>query len=316
MKTMPYLLLVTTCLLMLISCKKSDDASTPVGSKRYMGILYDGKPGPAGATVKNRFVLLDINHDDNADKQFMSVDIVENSGEYKFKMVEGPQPISNYASNWPAGVKSVVSGKSQSHDFLVNAYLKMRTTSSYLVRPYTFQFDSIQKFTPASSVVVPINEMHHPVYAGAMAGKNPDAGVDFWAPGKNDSPGAPTNPNDSMPAYFFYVKFPRVAKPARLYFYFKEGFYTSVISPLGQAIAIDRLLYQPVAGSMKNKVDAVISYEGNTSVLFFFDFDKWEYFTITMPCPAAYGAACGEDIITSAVKSMNTLMEWPAGWGQ
>ncbi|RYY58066.1 MAG: hypothetical protein EOO09_00405 [Chitinophagaceae bacterium] len=300
------------------SCKKDQgNAGNPPSASRFMGILPEGMPAANGSIPKNRFVFLDINHASNADKRFLIADIVEEGGEYRFRLAEGPKPISAFATNWPADVREVVHGKGLSHDFFVNAFLKMRTTSTYQARPYTFHYDSVQKFTPVSSVILPINEMHNPFYAGPMAGKNPQACLDLWVPGRDRSGTTPVDVNDSLPDYFFYGNFPRVATPARLYLYFDEGYFTSVVSPLGKAIPSDSLLYPGAfSNSMKGKIDAALVYEGSTSVIFLFDFDDWQFFTMAMTCPPVYGRACYGNITTSAVKSMDSLMDWPEGWGR
>lgn len=270
---------------------------------------------PGGGFVKNRFVLLDIDHADNADKKFMTVDIVENSGGYKFQIVEGPKPISEYATNFPAEVRKIVSGQGLGHDFMVSAYMYMRTTSG-VTRPYTFKYDSIHKFTPISSVIIPINEMHNGIYAGSMIGKEPQSRVEFWAPGRPDPGTSTPDVNDTLPDYFFFARYYRVSRPARVYFYFNEGngISTSTISPTGMASMFESTMFRVVKENLSGKADAAISYQGNTSVLFFFDFDKWEFMTIRFPCPASYGSGCGTDAQISAAMSMNTLMEWPANW--
>ncbi|MBC7937937.1 MAG: hypothetical protein H7Y86_21530 [Rhizobacter sp.] len=314
MKKINFLFIAAAILSLLSSCKKDDTNLPGAATGKSMGFLTESAVGAGGTTVKNRYVLLDIDHADNARKKFMTVDIVENSGSYKFQMVEGPKPITAYATNFPAEVRRIVSGQGYGHDFLVSAYMKMRTISG-VTRPYTFNYDSIQKFVPTSSVIIPINEMHNGIYAGTMMGKEPQARVEFWAPGKPDPGPTPPDANDTLPDYFFYAQYYRVARPARLYFYFNEGngFYTSVAGPTARANRFEETAFRPLA-DLAGKADAAISYEGNTSVLFFFDFDRWEFMTIKFPCAAAYGAGCTTDIEYSPVKSMNTLMEWPADW--
>ncbi|RYY68459.1 MAG: hypothetical protein EOO13_12230, partial [Chitinophagaceae bacterium] len=212
----------------LDSCKKDDNDSNLPNSGNYIGILTEGMPAAGGVNPKNRFVLLNIDHADNANKQFMTVDVVESAGGYKFQVAEGPKPISDFATNWPSQLRRIVSGRGLSHDFLASGYMKMRTTSSYLSRPYSFLYDSTHKFTPISSVILPLNEMHNPIYSGAMAGKEPQASVDFWSPGRPSPGTVPIDANDTLPDYFFYGQYYRVSRPARLYFYFNEGYYTSV----------------------------------------------------------------------------------------
>ena len=315
MKTTSFLLIFLASLLVFNSCKKDDSPPIPGGTARYMGILYEGMPATGGSIPKNRFVLLDINHADNADKQFMTVDITENAGNYKFQVAQAPRPITDYATNWPEGLRKIISGRGLSHDFLASGFMKMRTTTSYLSRPYTFMYDSTHKFMPTSSVIVPLNEMHNPIYAGAMAGKEPQAAIDFWSPGRPDPGTVPVDANDSLPDYFFYAQYYRVSKPARLYLYFNEGYYTSVISPVNQAIKFDQTILKFIS-QLTGKADAALSYEGTSSVLFFFDYDKWEYMTFKFNCAPAMNAGCLTDIDISPVKSMNDLMAWPAGWAQ
>ncbi len=316
MKNIHFVFIALVSFFLFYSCKKDAKNTSSSGSSKSMGILYDYATAPGGAIIKNRFILLNIDHAGNNDKQFMTIDIVENADGYKFKIAEGPKPITDFATNFPADVRKIISGKGLGNDFFVNAYMKMR--ASGITRPYTFTYDSIHKFIPSSSIIIPLNEMHNPVYAGTMAGKNPQAGLELWAPGKPGPGTGPVIPNDSMPEYFFYAAYPRVSKPCKLYFYFDEGYYTSVVSPLGKAIPLDKLIYNggPQINGITGKIDAALSYEGNSSVIFFFDYDQWEYFTVTFPCSPVYGAACGNNIDISPLKSMNALMTWPAGWGK
>ncbi len=298
------------------SCKKDDSTSPPVGSGKSMGFLTEYAIGAGGVPVKNRYILLDIDHESNADKKFMTVDIVETAGNYKFQIVEGPKPITQYATNFPESLRKIVSGHGFGHDFLASAYMYVRATSG-ITRPYTLNYDSIHKITPISSVIIPINEMHNGIYAGSMMGKEPQARVEFWAPGRPD-PGTTTpHVNDTLPDYFFFSQYYRVSRPGRVYFYFNEGdggIYTSTISPTSRSNMFEYSAFRVVKENLTGKADAAISYTGSTSVLFFFDFDKWEYMTMKFPCAASYGGGCGTATEVSAAKSMNTLMEWPAGW--
>lgn len=313
MKKLQFFFLAVAIIGFLVSCKKDDTATGPGAKGKTMGIITDNVALPGGGAVKNRFILLDIDHASNANKKFMTVDIVENAGGYKFQVVESVKSISDFATNFPEGVRKIVSGQGYGYDFLVSAYMKIRATSG-VTRPYTFNYDSIHKFTPVSSVIIPINEMHNPIYAGAMTGKEPQACVNLWAPGKA-SPGSGTSidPNDTIPDYFFFGLYQRFSKPTRLYLYFNEGMYTSVGSPTNRAVRFNEAALRSIE-MLTGKADAAISYEGNQSVLFFFDFDKWEFMTIKFPCPVAYHATCSNELEVSAVKSMNTLMEWPASW--
>lgn len=313
MKKMNFFFITITGLILLASCKKDDGNPSPAGPSRSMSILNESATTPGGNFIKNRFILLDIDHASNSDKQFMTVDIVENAGSYKFQVVEGPKPITDYSTNWPAEVKKVLSVGGLGHDFTVSAFMKMRAAG--VTRPYTFTYDSIHKFNPLSSVIIPINEMHNTIYAGTMAGKEPQGKIDLWVPGKPDPGTTPIDVNDTVPDYFFYAHFQRVSRPGRLYFYFDEGMYTSVGSPINRSVRLQESIFRPI-DALSGKADAVLSYEGNTSVIFFFDFDRWEYMTVTFPCHPVYGATCSNNVDFSPIKSMNDLMNWPAGWAQ
>lgn len=298
------------------SCKKNDTNPVVPGPGKSMGFLTEYAMGPGGTPVKNRYVLLDIDHTSNANKKFMTVDIVETAGNYKFQMVEGPKPITDYATNFPEGLRKIVSGYGYGHDFLASAYMWARATSG-ITRPYTLNYDSIHKMIPVSGVIIPINEMHNGIYAGSLTGKEPQARVEFLAPGRPDPGTSTPHLNDTLPDYFFFSQYYRVSKPARVYFYFNEGengMYTSTISPTSRSNLFESSVFRVVSENLSGKADAAICYNGNTSVLFFFDFDKWEYMTIKFPCPTVYGAGCASNTEVSPAKSMNELMQWPADW--
>lgn len=316
MKRIHLLFITIASLAFFSSCKKDDSNPATPNSGKSMGLLMEYAIGPGGAPLKNRFVLLDIDHESNAKKKFMIVDIVEDAGGYKFQKVEGPKPISAYATNFPESLRKIVTGHGYGHDFLASAYMYMRTLSG-VTRPYTFVYDSIHKITPLSSVIIPINEMHNGIYAGSMVGKEPQARVEFWAPGRPD-PGTTTpHMNDTLPDYFFFSQYYRVSRPGRVYFYFNEGddgMYTSTGSPTGRSNMFEYSAFRVVKENLSGRADAAICYNGSTSVIFFFDFDKWEYMTMKFPCASSYGGGCGTNTEVSVAKSMNTLMDWPADW--
>lgn len=310
------LIIVWAGALCVASCKK-DNTNTSTGSsfRKPSGMLlnldYNGT-----TWVQNGYLLLDIDHADNKDKQFMIVDVVAEGSGYKFMTKQAPKPIDQLATNWPTEVRQVISGRYFANDFFVSAYMKMKATNS--TKPYEFLYDSAHHFTPLSSVILPLNYMLNPIYAGNMAGKDPQASLELWAPGRNTSSGSDPDFEDSTSNYMFYTKNNPVAKPYMLYFYFNEGYFTNVSSPGKGSRPFSNFIYNggDQINNMKGKIDAAMVLHEDVSTIMFFDFDNWEYYFVKMPCPAVYDAPCNGEIEISPTQSMNSLMTWPEGWGK
>lgn len=274
---------------MLASCKK-DSSPSSAATKQSGNISILPNIEYEGGTWKRKgFILLDIDHADNKDKRFMVIDVqAAGSADPRFVILKGSQPIDSLATNWPPQVRSVAFGLSS--DIIVSAHMRMQTQQVTNGR-FTYLYDSLQKF-PSS--IYTYNYLHNPLYAGAMVGKTPQGRAGFWMPDQSGN-----------------------SKPIDIIYYFREASYTNVISigsgsmPLVKMI--DGLLF---TNDDWKQVDAVMSVEGSYNSHFFFDFDKWMFFSFSDFCPSTWGMPCSGGLQTADYKSMNTLMTWPEGWGK
>ena len=104
-KILPLITLLS--ILTLAGCKKQNTAPTPTIANKYtptnINIAYRfGQPQPVDQSV---WTIYDFNHDDNADKKYIQVQIYNDDSA---RILEEPQSINNLAPNWPADIKSIL----------------------------------------------------------------------------------------------------------------------------------------------------------------------------------------------------------------
>lgn len=290
MNTKLLLVILFTGNIFLQSCKKDNTPTpgSPSSAKIPNTVLFNWEFN--GSTwVRNGFMLLDLNHDNNKDKAYIIIEPQQTGTDaFRFVLKEGPKPIDSLASNWPADVKSASFG--YSNDMTVNAAMRLQAQTAS--RPYTYRYDSIHKFSTAIYIY---NYLNNPLYAGSMAGKNPQGRTSAWAPDASGN-----------------------AIPRDIIFYFKESAFSDVIGPGRGGIYLTDLVNGfNTPSEMWKKVDAVMTMQGSIYTHLYFDFDEWQFFSVYDWCPASYGAEClkgGVQIIKW--QSMNNLMTWPEGWGK
>lgn len=278
-------------LLLLNACKKDsgkEDDTTATGYKKPASILSNWEYR-GGTWQVDGFMLLDLDHADNKDKSFMVVGLQETSiDKYGFVLKKGPLPIDSLATNWPPEVRSVAFG--YSNDLTVNAAMRLQAQTA--TRPYTYRYDSVHKF---STAIYLYNYLNNPLYAGSMAGKTPQGRQTAWAP---DATGN--------------------AVPRDIIYYFKESAFSNVIAPgYGGIMLTDLVNGVNTPSEIWKKVDATITFTGTYYTHLYLDVDDWQYFTIRDWCPSSYGAKCDKGGVQYIHwRSMNELMNWPAGWGK
>ncbi len=280
--------IVAAILFTFTACKK-EKASMPAARENPSLSILDNYEFD-GTWKRKGYMLLDLNHDDNKDKKFMVVDIENASaGGYQFVIRRGPLPIDSLATNWPPQVKSVAFG--YSNDMTVNAHMRMQVQSAPGGR-FTYRYDSIYKF---SSAILIYNYLNNPtLYAGTMAGKTPQGRANYWM-------------GDAM----------GLSKPQDIIYYFKEGYFTNVISVGNGAKPLTTFVDGiPNLTDDWKKVDAILTLYGTYNTHFYFDFDKWQFFYTKDFCPSIWGAPCSGGLQYADYQSMNKLMNWPEGWGK
>lgn len=238
---------------------------------------------------RNGFMLFDIDHADNKDKQYMVIDVENSSSGYKFVKKKGPFNIDQLAAGWPPEVRFAAFGLS--NDFIIDANMRMQV-QSFSGNQFVYRYDSLYKFSTAIYTYNYLNNAT--LYAGAMAGKPPQGRAGFWQP---DDKG------NSIPLDIIY--------------YFKEGYFTNVIgignSP--QPLTTMTNGIRTISEDWKT-IDAVLTLEGTYYTHFYFDFDKWRFFYFKDFCQSIYGAPCDAGIQQADFMSMDLLMDWPQSWKQ
>jgi len=231
------------------------------------------------------FAFYDLNHDENKDKKYFTAELMY-LGSDTMKILDGPFPITNLASNWPSQVKDI--GMENNSYWIVSASMGVKITSD------NAQYDSINVFdgNPGS-----LSPFENPIYARSMAGKTPQGFTVIQVP---------SGVGGSTPKYPI--------------FYFKEGYY--VDKPYSWATIESAPITSLVPGGVAAKydwinVDNVISFSndalGNFRTHLFFDFKNWRYFSWDEGCTIG----CTERTLTlSDYKSLDGLLKWPADWGK
>lgn len=278
-----YLLLLAG--LQLTACKKNEgdgNKKPSVSNRKPNSILYNWKYN--GATwVLDGFMMLDLDHAANKDKAYFTFDLVQTDAGFRFKLKKGPLPIDSLAENWPPEVRDVSFG--YSNDMTVNQYMRLQSQNTG--PRFSYRYDSIHKFSTAIYIV---NYLHNPLYAGGMAGQNPEGRAGGWRP-------------DNM----------NLAIPSDVIYYFSKEAYSEVVSPGNGEQSLSSLFN---GYTIWKDVDMVMTYESGYNHDLYFDVDQWRFFSIKNTCPSIYGAECLKGFIRQLEwKSMNELMDWPEGWG-
>ncbi|WP_276483715.1 hypothetical protein [Paraflavitalea pollutisoli] len=284
------LFILLAALASLAACKKDTPPATPADTAKKPGSFLVNWEYNGSTWVRSGYLMLDLDHASNKDKSYMVFDLEPAGGtKFKFVLKKGPLPIDSLATNWPASVRSVAFG--YGNDMTVNAAMRLQAQTP--TKPYTFRYDSIHKF---STAIYLYNYLNNPLYAGTMAGKNPQGRASGWGP---DAAGN--------------------ASPRDIIYYFRESAFSDVIGPgRGGIVLTDLVNGVNTASTLWKEVDAVLTFfESAIYHHLYFDFDNWRYFVTYDWCPASYGAPCTKGGVQVAEwRNMNDLMTWPAGWGK
>jgi hypothetical protein len=291
MKTTNIFFLLTFSLF-TISCIKN---STPPPKQRIdkqAFFILENYTHNGSVWKRDGFLLLDINHDDNKDKQFMIID-VENAPTdgYKFVIKKGPLPIDSFATNWPSYVKSVSYGNNL--DMVINTEKGMYAHAPAINGKYTYTYGNLTYITNGIYHYQYLNDTVN--FIGHLKGKSPQAQAYFWVSNvMGNSSGRLIN------------------------YYFREGYYTDITSDGngGPKLLTEFNNNISISSDSWKKIDAALTFPAYYYTHFFFDFDTWRYFSTTDFCPSIYGAPCSAGLKYSDYKSMDELMTWPENWAK
>ncbi len=282
----------TVALLFMVitaSCKKNTDAPAVVpGSKNtpnFAGPYFKFTPG-TGWQQKG-FIFYDLNHDANKDKKYFTAERINFTSD-SMKITVASLPIDSLATNWPAQVKSASYGYNT--DLIVNAHMRLLVQSVNTSGRLVYSYDSIYKL---SSGIATYNYLNNSLFAGAMAGQNPQGETFFRIP---DGMGGITVKNTIL--------------------YFKEGYYT--IKTAGHPAKLLSTLAPNASSYDWANVSNVISYSTDGTNFhythLFLDFKNWRYFTWAESCTPG---GCTSILLTqSGYKNLDNLLKWPEGWGK
>lgn len=289
MKISLNLIAVAMCIISAASCKKSTDTS-PIapGAKNtpnFAGPYF--RFSSAGGWHQAGFIFYDLNHDANIDKKYFIAQRINFTSD-SMKISVGSLPIDSLAANWPAQVKSASYGYNS--DLIVNAGMRLLVQGINPSGQLIYKYDSIHKL---SGGLATYNYLNNPLFAGAMAGKNPQGETFLRVP---DGVGGITVKNCIL--------------------YFKEGYYT--VKTAGHPSKFLSTLAPNASSYDWANVSNVISYSTDGTNFhythLFLDFKNWRYFTWAESCTPG---GCASILLTqSSYSSLDKLLKWPAGWGK
>lgn len=251
------------------------------------------------AQVQNgKFAIFDLNHDDNADKQFFLISLIKDGNGFldSAAVAQPPASINTIASSWPAQIKSAAFGHSM--DIVTDAKNFVRSNAG-----------SAWQFNPIPTTTNLYRKLNDPVYAGTMAGKKPygnNAMRTQYKPG---------------PSYHDYLGLYR-----DITYYFKDGFYTTNTQGAA-ALPFDSLFDGAAQIDWKN-IDQVVKADvedaGTHTRYFtrylFFDWANWRYWVVAETEKVAlYPSYAPVYYIGFNVRgplSLDKFCQWPQGWGK
>lgn len=293
-KTILCLCLVTS----FINCKKTNPAgpATAGGSTHTPNFAVEYFQS---AQVQNgKFAIFDLNHPDNADKQFFLVSLIGSGTGFtdSAAVIQSPASVNSIASSWPPQVTSAAFGHSM--NMVIDAKNGIKSNAG-----------SPWEFAPLLTNSNLYRKLNDPSFAGTMAGKKPygnNAMRTQYRPG---------------PAYHDYLGLYR-----DITYYFKDGAYTTN-SQGAPALPFDSLFDGAAQIDWKN-VDQVVKADiedAGTHIRYFtrflfFDWTNWRYWVVAETEKVAlYPSYAPVYYIGFNVRgplSLDKFCKWPQGWGR
>lgn len=287
----------TLCL--LAACKKNPatDTSNGPGSGTLHHPNFICQHQPGSASLNGQFVVFDLDHDSNLDKQYFIVSALTNGTEFSDSMqvLQSPNPIDSLALNWPAQIKTAAFGSTR--NILTDAK-----------NAVTYSISDPWVYGPISTGTNLYRKLNDPQYAAAKAGQKP-YGSNFFSPVYYP-----------QPAYSDYKRIYR-----EVTYYFKDGVYTENIAD-GGIKSLDTLFVGANAIDWKNidqtvyiDFERVGSYNRYFRKYFFIDWTNWKYYAVTETEERKdYLSYAPVYYIRWDVKSysLDHFCKWPTGWSK
>ena len=294
------LLLLALLLPGFIACKKTNPAApgtTPTGLTTYTP-NFISEHQPAASMLNGQFVIYDLNHDDNKDKQYFVVSLIKSGTGFSdsAQVLQAPQSIEKLAPGWPTAVKSAAFGKTL--NIITDA--KNSVVSLY---------GNAWQYGPMSTSTNVYRKLNDPEYAGAMAGKKPYGNNPMR---EQYTPG---------PSYIDYKGLYR-----DITYYFKDGMYTSNASGI-PAKPFDSLFtgatsidWKTIDQTVKADIEDPVTHIRYFTKFFYFDWTNWRYFVVDETEATAlylsYPPVYYIKFNPRGPYSLNKFCQWPAGWGK
>ena len=291
---MKNLIAITLLISILISCKKNDSiTSTPVPPatvvKHTPNVLTEYQVNKNGATINGKFIFYNLNHTNNADKQFFIVNLIKNGNDFldSCEVVQQPKTIDSLAlGGWPSNIQSAAFGVS--YRIIVDAKTEITGSQTELWE--------LKNLTQANM----FSQFNDPVKAGIMAGKKPLA---F---------------NTVIEDYKVLPVFPGYRQYYRpIAYYFKEGKYTD------NANGVCNLdtLYEGASNINWINIDAMAQVEIDATYFLkkhiYFDFTNWEFYVVNETRNKYPGTNNNQVKFNFKGKySLNKFCKWPTNWGK
>lgn len=294
------LLLPVFLLASFTACKKSNPAApgtAPTGLTAHTP-NFISEHQPAAYMLNGQFVVYDLNHDDNKDKQYFIVSLIKAGTGYSdsTQVIQAPQSIDKLAPGWPTTVKTAAFGKTL--NIITDA--KNSVVSLY---------GDAWQYGPISTTTNVYRKLNDPVYAGTMAGKKPFG---------NNSVPVEYKPGPS------YKDYPATYRD--ITYYFKDGFYTSNVSGV-PAQPFDSLFtgaasidWKNIDQTVKVDIEDPVTHIRYFTKYFYFDWTNWRYFVVDETEATAlylsYPPVYYIKFTPRGPYSLNKFCQWPTGWGK
>jgi hypothetical protein len=282
--------------LLLSSCDKTVPVVIPPAGGISNTPNFICEHQPAASLLNGQFAIFDLNQEDNRNKQFFTVSLLQSGIDFldSAAVLQTPKAIETLAPGWPVQLKSVAFGKT----------LSMQTDAKNAV---VSNAGDAWKLSPINTSTNLYRKLNEPLYAGAMAGKKP-AG--------NNSVKAEYKPSPDYSGDQIRYR--------DIVYYFKEGMYTNNVAGL-PAAPLDSLFtgaakidWKTIDQVVKVDIDDPGKHIRYFSKYYFFDWTNWRYYVVyeTEAIIPNFPPIYHIKFNIKGPLSLDKFCKWPAGWGK
>lgn len=284
--------------LCMTACTKTNPTNPNPGggsaTARHPNFICQHQPGSSSLT--GQFVVFDLDHEANKDKQFFVVSLLPAGAEFtdSAAVIQVPTSIDSLATGWPATIRSAAMGTTR------NILIDAKNAVTYSVpNPWTY--------APISNSTNLYRKLNDPAYAAGKAGQKPYGNHPFST------------------VYYPQTSYLPYNQTWRdITYYFKDGVFTDN-TPGGGLQSLDTLFVGANAIPWRNIDQTVyVDYQHPSTALYyrkyyFFDWTNWKYYTVNeTQQQKVYTTYPPVYYLRWEVKSysLDRFCKWPQGWGK